>query len=326
MSWQDVLGHDSLIERFRRAGSRNRLSGSFLFVGPSGIGKKKFAFALAKSLLCQTNSAAVLDACGKCPSCLLFPEHPDFYFVSKSADKSFLPLELLIGSKEHRGKEGLCFEISRTPYMGGRKIAVIDDADFLNPEGANALLKTLEEPPVDSLLILIGSSAAKQLPTIRSRCQMVRFAPLSRKNLARILEKEGIVDSLEQGLKIATHADGSLEQAAEMLDEVLESFREELNRILAGRKIDSHHLAERLNAFVEAAGKEAQPRRRRLRSVLRMVLEYERARGRKKHANAEEVPLDAVRIDRTLDALEQIDRNANLPYIIDAWAQHIGGV
>ena len=76
-------------------------------------------------------------------------------------------------------REGLCHDIALKPFRGGRKIAIIDDADYLNQEGANCLLKTLEEPPEKSVIILIGTSQQRQLPTIRSRCQIVRFAPLS---------------------------------------------------------------------------------------------------------------------------------------------------
>ena len=131
---------------------------------------------------------AALDPCETCPSCtmVLAGTHPDLDVVGKPADKAFLPLELFIGDREHRRQEGLCHNISLKPFMGGRKIAVIDDADFLNAEGANCLLKTLEEPPPQSVLILIGTSPAKQLPTIRSRCQLVRFRPLAAERGGRV--------------------------------------------------------------------------------------------------------------------------------------------
>jgi len=103
--------------------------------------------------------------------------HPDFYIVEKPADKSSIPLALFVGDDDHRMREGLCHDIGLKPFMGGRKVAIIDDADHLNEEGANCLLKTLEEPPPCSVLILIGTSADKQLPTIRSRCQTIRLVP-----------------------------------------------------------------------------------------------------------------------------------------------------
>ena len=84
-------------------------------------------------------------------------------------------------------------EINLKPALGGRRIAIIDDADYLNDEGANALLKTIEEPPPRSVLILIGASPAKQLPTIRSRCQLIRFRPLPLEVVAELLVSRGFV-------------------------------------------------------------------------------------------------------------------------------------
>ena len=85
-------------------------------------------------------------------------------------------------------REGLCHDISLKPYMGNRKVAIVDDADYLNAEGANSLLKTLEEPPPRSVLILVGTTPAKQLPTIRSRCRIIRFDPLPTETVAELAD------------------------------------------------------------------------------------------------------------------------------------------
>lgn len=321
--WQNILGHDAVVAKFHRVFQKNRLTGSFLWIGPSGIGKKAFAFALAKTLLCKNIQTDTFEPCGVCESCRIFPEHPDFYFVSKPEDKTFIPLELLIGAKENRGREGLCYEISRTPFMGNRKIAVIDDTDYFNAEGANALLKTLEEPPTDSLLILLGTSASKQLPTIRSRCQEVRFSPLSPRNLAAVLRDRDIVDSLEAGLKLANRANAtgvcSVERAEELLDENLEAFQSELISRLAARPWSTAGVAAFLNEYVESAGKEAQARRQKLRTVLGLVLSHDRMQLAAS-SGEEQSRFLLHRIEKTLDALEQISRNANLPLIVDHWA------
>lgn len=251
----------------------------------------------------------------------MFPGHPDFFTVGKPEENSFIPLELLIGSKDHRGKEGLCYEISRTPFRGGRKIAVIDDADFLNAEGANSLLKTLEEPPSDSLLILIGTSAGKQLPTIRSRCQLIRFSPLSGKNLARILYENEEVESLEAGMKIAVHAEGNCTTARELMDDSLESFRAALQHDLSRRTHAGTALAAKIVEFVEAVGKETRLRRNRLRIVFSMVLQHDRTALEKlKSEEFEAVKFYVRRIDKTLDALAQIDRNITATLIVEDWA------
>ena len=95
-------------------------------------------------------------------------------------------------------REGLCYDIALKPYSGRRKVAIIDDADYLNKEGANCLLKTLEEPPPKSLLILIGTSEQRQLPTIRSRCQIVRFQPLPEQDVAELLLATGACEDAER--------------------------------------------------------------------------------------------------------------------------------
>ncbi len=180
MVWQGIEGHDAIADRFRTALTHGRLASTFLFVGPAGIGKRTFALKLAQSLLCQAVPAEQLAPCGTCDSCIqvLAGTHPDLHLVCKPADKGFIPLAAFIGDDDHRMREGLCHAIALKPFMGGRRIAIIDDADYLNEEGANSLLKTLEEPPPRSVLILIATSLERQLPTIRSRCQTVRFGRL----------------------------------------------------------------------------------------------------------------------------------------------------
>ena len=240
-SWHGIEGHDAVVALFRRALERQRLASSFLFAGPSGIGKRSFVLKLAQAMLCQKRPEAALDPCETCPSCtmVLAGTHPDLDLVGKPADKSFLPLELLIGQRDHRRQEGLCHNISLKPFMGGRKIAVIDDADFLNAEGANCLLKTLEEPPPQSVLILIGTSPAKQLPTIRSRCQLVRFQPLSAEVVAELLLSKGLVADAAESRRLAQHAEGSVQRALELADPALWEFRATLYERLAAPLLES---------------------------------------------------------------------------------------
>jgi DNA polymerase-3 subunit delta' len=251
--WQNIRGHDAIVERFRRAFQRGRLAGSFLFVGPPGVGKRRFAFALAMGLLCKKQDN--LNPCGTCDSCKLFggrnstdfdfesddfkSDHPDLYYVAKPPDKKDLPLELIIGDEKNRGRAGLCYNISLTPSLGNRKVAIIDDADFFNAASANALLKTLEEPPPDAVLILLGTSTAKQLPTIRSRCQIVRFSPLSPEVLSAILVEKEIVTSAAEGEKWALQAEGSLDQAKELADSDIDSLRTELTEYLSAPHWDA---------------------------------------------------------------------------------------
>lgn len=340
MSWQGILGHDGVVEQFRRALERERLASTFLFVGPEGVGKRTFALKLAQSLLCQTRPEESLDPCGTCPSCqqVQAGTHPDIAVVAKPPEKSFLPLDLLIGDPEHRMREGLCHSIALKPFMGGRRIAVIDDADYLNAEGANCLLKTLEEPPPRSVLILIGTTPAKQLPTIRSRSQVIRFRPLSAQQVAEILTVQGLVRDGAEAERLASHSDGSVQRALQQADAALWSFRDELLQRLAAPKLDAVGLAQSLQEFVDAAGKEAAARRRRMRQVIEQSAEFYRQllqslTGATANGDPEvralvaraashwQGRLEAVAacLDRSLEALEQVDRNANPATLLESW-------
>ena len=126
---------------------------------------------LSQTLLCQIVAPVADGSLRSCPACqqVRAGTHPDVVRVDKPADRTFIPFALLIGEPDVRMREGFCHDVRIKPLMGQRKVAIIEDADFLNEEGANCLLKTLEEPPPGTLILLIGSSEQRQLPTIRSR-------------------------------------------------------------------------------------------------------------------------------------------------------------
>src|SRR5262245_5894502 len=180
MSWNTLLGHTGQIQNLRAAAAGGRLAHAYAFVGPSGIGKRSFALEVAACLLCKNRTDAQLEACGECASCqqVAVGTHPDLFAVGLLKGKRELLLEQFIGDKESRGKAGLWYDGSLKPMAGRRRVAIIDDAETLNDESANALLKTLEEPPPNSVLVLLATSADLLLPTIRSRCQVVAFQPL----------------------------------------------------------------------------------------------------------------------------------------------------
>jgi len=333
------------VGQFRSALRRGRLFGSYLFVGPAGIGKHTFAVKLAQALLCQTRAEEDLDPCGGCPACaqVAARSHPDLVTVARPADKATIPLELLIGDKEHRMRDGLCHDIALTPFMGKRKVAIIDDADYLNIEGANSLLKTLEEPPPRSVLILVGTTPAKQLPTIRSRCQIVRFAPLGEEALVRLLVRTGL-DAAEAS-RLARDAGGSLQRAAQMRDASLWEFRSHLFASLCGPLVESPRLAAAVQSLVEAAGREAPPRRARLHQVIDMAVDFYRhllrvlsagqARADEELARyvaeaAEAVPggveAAAACIDLCLEAGEAIDRFAHQVNLIEYWTDGLAEI
>ena len=347
MAWQDIEGHDTIVERFRNALRRGRLASTFLFVGPAGVGKRKFAEKLAQALLCSQAPAEELAPCGACDACVqvLAHTHPDLYIIEKPQDKSTIPLSLFIGDDNHRMREGLCHDIALKPFMGGRKVAIIDDADYLGEESANSLLKTLEEPPPHSVLILIGTSADAQLPTIRSRSQTIRFGPLTGSTVAEILLARGLAADETQARHLADFADGSLVRAQELADSDLWTFRRDLLASLAQPKLPSVRISHDVCAFVDAAGKEAPARRIRARQVVGFVVDFHRQLLRIQvglepegdhdlltainHAGATptcDAETSLACIDRSLETLGHIDRNAHLTTLVECWLDDLARI
>lgn len=345
MSWHGVLGHDQVFERFRRAVRHRRLASTFLFVGPSGVGKRLVALKLAQALSCEVNPEERLEACGRCPSCqqVAAGTHPDVQVVGKPDDKSFIPVEVFIGDREHRLREGLCYTLGMRPMLGRRRIAIIDDADYLNEAGANCLLKTLEEPPAGSMLILLGTSQQKQLPTIRSRCQTVRFAPLPAEVVARLLLQQEPTLDPQEASRVAELSGGSLDRARDLIDQELKEFRTQFLEALEQGVFPSLALAKETVVFVESISKEAKVRRGRFRQVLGFAVDFYQQLMR--HLSGHEVEGDerlrqaiaraatrwagdgetaAECVERCLEALSQVERNAQVTTIIDAWLDDLG--
>src|SRR5262245_40136400 len=238
MSWSDIQGHERWVEWFRQVVSRGRLAHAYLFVGPPGVGKHRFALELAKALLCERNEPGQLDACGRCESCLLIQAgtHPDFFRIGKpwidpedGEEKNVLPISLM---------RELCGSFALKSARGRGKVAVLDDAADLNSEAANCFLKTLEEPPPRSVLILIGTSLEGQLPTIRSPSQIIRFAALAEDTVGSILAKHELADPslIPRLVKLAA---GSPGQALALAVPELWQFRNRLLEGFAQPKVDT---------------------------------------------------------------------------------------
>jgi DNA polymerase-3 subunit delta' len=185
MALKDIIGQNKAVSMLQGILKRDRLAGAYLFCGESGIGKKTTAMNFAKAVNClragsiSTDGQAGLlltpnpqspipdfDACDSCDSCLKINAgtHPDVVTIA--------PEERIIKIEEIRAiEEALSFR----PFEGKKKIVIVDDADSMNLSAANAFLKTLEEPPEDSLIILITSRPDRLPATIRSRCSKISF-------------------------------------------------------------------------------------------------------------------------------------------------------
>jgi DNA polymerase-3 subunit delta' len=334
MSWQNIEGHDDVVQSFRQALDRGRLAHAYLLVGPSGIGKRLFARKLAQTLLCEGRNENDFEPCGQCPGCaqVLADCHPDLIQLGRLAEKHELTIEVI---------RRVLHDLGFKPDRGRYKIAIVDDADDMNPESANCFLKCLEEPPPRSLLLLIGTSPDLQLATIRSRCQVVRFQPLPPMVVARVLVHAGVVNDSAHASLLAAMSGGSLERARGLADPDLWKFRTELAGLLAARRVDSFRLAESMNALIDSAGKESIEKRTRAKLLLGIAAEFlddslrsgvgagrtdtdsTTAKATEQLASHRSPESIANLIERCLAADYHIDRMGSIPLVIEAWADEM---
>lgn len=326
--WQGIQGHDAVVQQFRETLAAGRLATTYLFVGPEGVGKRTFAFKLAQSLLCTESDPAALSPCGQCESCRLFAagSHPDFSLVQKMSGTNSLKVEQFIGRREHRNQEGLCHDISLRPILGPRRVAIIDDADLFTSESANSLLKTLEEPSPGAVIILIGTSRSRQLPTILSRSQIIRFQPLPLESVRELAMANGLAADDAAATRLAERSGGSMTRARDLADDALFEIRD---RFMAGWKaghLDASRFARELEEFINAAGKEADLRRRRFHQFLALVADRFHAALRQSAIDGRADEASLAAIDRCLEAEEQIDRNANQATLLEAWLDDLATI
>src|SRR5260370_10441101 len=202
-----LIGNDEVKESLRHLLVSGRVPGSLLFTGEEGIGKKLFALELAKAMNCRNRVG--VEACDECSSCKrisrsTFPpfsdddDNKERLIWSEHADVAMArPYKHIIRVKVMRELER---EANFRPFEGAARVFIVEDADSMNDQAANALLKTLEEPPPTSHLILTTSNPTALLPTIRSRCQSIRFAPLPAEAMEEFLIRKKKLPSADAGL------------------------------------------------------------------------------------------------------------------------------
>ena len=188
MPFAEILGQGRAVAQVRGAWLAGRMPQAYCFTGPEGVGKRTTALALAQALNCLAPApgaarSTVGDACGSCVPCrkIAAGHHPDVTIV-QPLDKSVIGIDQI---RELTARAGL------RPYEGRAKVWLLDPADLMQEPAANALLKTLEESVGAALFVLITATPSALLPTIRSRCQSVRFEPLGETDLREILLRHG---------------------------------------------------------------------------------------------------------------------------------------
>jgi len=186
MSFSEIKGQAQAIDMIKESIAKRRFGRGYLFSGPEGIGKKMAAINLAKALNCESQN---LDSCGVCPSCRKIDarRHPDIHLINCAyVDKD----EEVTESIKIDDIRSLQRQANLLSYEGKMKVFIIDNAHDLTDEASGALLKILEEPPGNVLIILITSKVALLFKTIISRCQVFKFHPLPRIDLKNILTDE----------------------------------------------------------------------------------------------------------------------------------------
>lgn len=220
MNFQDIIGQERIIENLKRAFKNNKLSHSYLFQGADGIGKKMTALAFSKALLCKEKGE---EPCNRCSSCVKFEtgNHPDFFLIQPDRD---------IIRKEQI--EDVISDINFKPFESSRKIYVIDDSQKMTREAQNCFLKTLEEPPDYAIFFLIIGQNMGLLPTILSRCEIIKFFPVRKDELEKFLISK-YKKSKEEAEFISSYSKGSVEKAISIAssDEFVE-LREETIKII----------------------------------------------------------------------------------------------
>ena len=337
-----MIGIERLAGFLHSAIRRHRLTGSFLLVGPDGVGKSTLARLLTMTLLCERRDETTLEPCNECPACIQVRcgTHPDLVEVRKPPDRASLPIDLLIGPPENRGQEGFCRDIRMRPIAGEQKVAILHDADALAEEAANCLLKTLEEPPHDAVIFLIATSAQKQLPTIRSRCQTLRVGPLAESDAVQLVRKRldtaasssdadappskitepSITESLM--IEAVRRSGGDIDQAVRGLSGD-DRLRRKLQDALAGSVIDPLAVGRAVQTYLESAGKDAPMKRVALREAFGVAIAQFRSDMREEAESGAVRPVTLQRLDRSVRAIREVDRMANHATLIQCYAADI---
>ena len=238
-----IIGHQQITEQLQHTVASDRIAGAYLFVGPTGVGKETVARYFTQLIVCQQNTQPP-TACGTCLACrkVNSGNHPDLQFIRPEGSL------LKIGQIRELQKQ-----IIYEPLEASRKVYILTDVERMNEEAENCLLKTLEEPPASSVLILLTSNIRALLPTTRSRCQILQFHPMPTQELAEILVERFSV-APEQATPLAITAEGVIGKALTQIEKG-DVLTEEVPEILKTTdQLAAFRLAEHIKDNPETLG------------------------------------------------------------------------
>ena len=232
MSFAEIIGHTKQLVMLRSALSAERLHHAYLFVGPDGIGKRTAAMAVAKTIHCEKS---INDFCGTCVNCARISDgnHPDVRLIQPLPEKKEISIQQI---------RDLDRDLNYCSFGGKRKVALIDPATLMNLSAQNALLKTLEEPPENCWIVLLAPNSGGLLPTVRSRCVRLSFAPLRRQQVAAYLVSQNMTmpDDAES---LAAMSMGSIGLALKLKKEQLFEKRKDWAKTLRSLRPGDYHSA-----------------------------------------------------------------------------------
>ncbi len=233
LRFKNLLGHEKAKTLLLQAASKNKIGHAYLFRGPDGVGKKRAALTLGAYLNCK--SPLENDACGRCASCRKYNSfnHPDLLIISP--DGAAIKIAQVRALKH---------QLTFAPLEAKTRVVILEDIHTMRKEAANSLLKTLEEPAPNNLLILTADQAGTVLPTILSRCQIIPFGSLDYNDIAQVLMHQNDVEE-SQALALASVAEGSIGRAKFLWQENLLAFRREVvEQLLLGEHDKAETIAQ----------------------------------------------------------------------------------
>ncbi len=237
-SFSHLLGQEKARTLLGKALESGHLAHAYLFRGPDGVGKQLFARSLATAVNCRhrqgadaSSRLAYLEGCGECPSCRKYSSgnHPDFLVISP--EKGTIKIDRI---------RELTRALSYPPYESGTRVVLLEDIHTMRPEAANSLLKTLEEPPENNLLILTAAASKEVLITISSRCQVIPFFNLGQEETAEILMRERPEIDRETAVLLARLSEGCPGQALLLYRRELIAIRQEVVALLSDPEVDEN--------------------------------------------------------------------------------------
>lgn len=208
--FENLVGNEKVKEYLNSTIENKNISHSFMFVGKPGIGKKQFAHQYAEMIMCLQDGKCDGNSV-KCDSCVKFEGNANPDYAEILPDGKTLKIEQV---------RNLQARIVEKPITSRRKVYVIDDADLMSEESQNCLLKTLEEPPEYAVIILIVSNESRILPTIKSRCVIIKFQTLTSKEIKQVKPElsDDLIQLLEGSLQNAENIEQKKEQYAQLLN------------------------------------------------------------------------------------------------------------